>query len=292
MNSERTIAALGLFDGVHKGHRSLLDIALAGKKEGLKPAVFTFMPNAVRNKKGGGDGFIYTAEEKEYLLKKCGAELIYSPAFEEMRDMSGEDFVKNILCDRMNVSAVCCGEDFRFGKSASCGIDELRNFGRKYGFRVIAADTVLQGDTVISSGKIRKMLLDGETEKAAEFLGRPYTIFKKVTVGNQLGRTIGFPTANQVFEEGQLVPKYGVYASDVAVDGKKYRGMTNIGMKPTVNYGGMPLAETFIIGLSQNLYGTAVQTELKKFIRPEKTFSSLDELKKQIENDISEAEMT
>ena len=150
-----------------------------------------------------------------------------------------------------------------------------------------ANDVVYEGETV-SSTAIRNMLLNGDIVKAWQFLGYPYTISSTVIHGAELGRAIGFPTINQIFSKGQLVPKFGVYASQVLIDGYYYRAMTNIGMKPTVNYGGMPLAETHIIDFSGDLYGKYVRLNLMEFIRPEQKFGSLDELKRQITEDMED----
>lgn len=290
MGTRRTVAALGMFDGVHVGHRCLLELALLKLQDGMDSAIFTFRPDAVFRKKSGSEGFIYSYEEKQRILEDCGFDKIYSPSFSELCDMSGEEFVKNILVDKMRVAAVCCGEDFRFGKNASWGVDELRKFGEKYCFEVFVAKTVTLEDTVVSSGKIRRFLLDGDIKKANLFLDAPYTITKKIVKGNQIGRTIGFPTANQLFDEGQLVPKFGVYASEIIVNSRTYNGITNIGVKPTVEYDGRPLAETNVFGLERDLYECEMQVRLIDFIRPECEFASLDELKAQIQNDIKAAE--
>lgn len=281
MEKRKSAVALGLFDGVHLGHRAVLNIVV---ESGLMPSVFTFNPETVAVK--SSLGYIYNKEEKDRLLAECGIEQIYSVDFSDVCGLNGEEFVKNILIDRLNTGFVCCGNNFKFGKNASCGIAELYELGKKYGFEVkIADDVVYEGETV-SSTAVRNMLLNGDTVRAWQFLGEPYTISKEVVHGAELGRTIGFPTINQVFSKGQLVPKFGVYASRVLIDGYYYRAVTNIGMKPTVNYDGIPLAETHIIDFSGDLYDRNIDTEIMEFIRPEQKFGSVDELKKQIAEDI------
>lgn len=284
MNIKKSAVALGFFDGVHLGHRAVIELAVKQEKNGLVPSVFTFNPEAVSGRKSD-DGYIYSSGEKSELLSECGIDNIFSVSFEEVCNLSGEEFVKKILIDKMNTEFVCCGNDFRFGSSASCGTDDLREFGKRYGFEVRTADDVKSEGEIISSTKIRKFLLDGDVVKAHHFLGRRYTINKEVVHGNHLGNTIGFPTVNQIFDKGQLVPKFGVYASDVCINGNYYKAITNIGMKPTVNYGGMPLAETYIDGFSGDLYGKTIQVNLYEFIRPEQKFASVDELKQQIAED-------
>ncbi|MBO5164085.1 MAG: bifunctional riboflavin kinase/FAD synthetase [Ruminococcus sp.] len=280
MNKRKSAVALGLFDGIHLGHRAVLNIAA---ESGLVPSVFTFDPETVAVK--SSLGYIYNKEEKDRLLADCGIEQVYSVDFGDVCGLSGEEFVKNILIDRLNAGFVCCGNDFRFGKNASCGIAELCELGKKYGFDVCIADDVMYEGETVSSTAVRNMLLNGDTVRAGQFLGEPYTIGKEVVHGAELGRTIGFPTINQVFGKGQLVPKFGVYATDVLIGGRWRRAITNIGIKPTVNYVGIPLAETHIIDFSGDLYGKNLRVRLLEFIRPEQKFDSVDELKRQIAED-------
>ena len=276
----RTAAALGLFDGVHLGHRAVLRAAAEQSAKGLLPCVFTFPPLFAARK--GGAGYIYDDEEKNFMLtESCGIEKIFSHSFADICGMDGESFAREILRGEMNAAFVCCGGDFRFGIGASCGIRELRSFGEKYGFTVQAVDDVYCGGRRVSSTEIRLMLTAGDMEGADAFLGRPYTIMKNVSRGAQLGRTIGFPTANQVFGEGQLVPRFGAYASKAMINGKWYPSVTDIGRKPTVDYGGAPLAETYIHGFSGELYGSSLHVELLRFLRPEMRFGSVEELKRQ-----------
>ena len=148
-------------------------------------------------------------------------------------------------------------------------------------------EDVMKDNIKISSTEIRNLLLNGEIEKANQFLGQPYQIWQEVTHGAQLGRTIGFPTVNQLFEEGQLVPKFGVYASETTLpDGRKFHSLTNIGIKPTVKYAGLPLAETYLKDFSGNLYGERITVQLFRFIRPEKKFTSVKALTEQMTKDL------
>ena len=284
MAKTRTSVALGLFDGVHLGHRAVLKTAAAQKMNGLTPCAFTFPPESTAGKNAE---YIYSDKEKQMLLtSSCDIAKIFSPQFSEICMMDGDTFARNILRKELNAAYVACGKDFRFGKDAAWGIDELAGFGRKYGFTVQAVDDVCCGNERVSSTAVRKLLQKGELRRANLFLGEPYMIMKEISSGAQLGRTIGFPTANQLFSKGQLVPAYGVYASRTLYEGKWYPSMTNIGIKPTVSYGGAPLAETYISGFSGDLYGKTVQVVLLDFIRPEKRFSDLDEPKQQIRRDV------
>jgi riboflavin kinase/FMN adenylyltransferase len=288
MENNKTAVALGMFDGVHLGHRAVLRAAFEQKKQGLIPCAFTFPPESTANK--GASGYIYSESEKSLLLSRdCGIERVFSPRFEDICGMDGGCFAQDILCGEMNAAFVCCGRDFRFGKGAACGVDELRSFGERYGFTVQTVEDVYCGGERVSSTAVRELLISGELSRANAMLGKPYIIAKDVSRGAQLGRTIGFPTANQLFGEGQLVPRYGVYASRAHVNGKTYPSITDIGVKPTVEYGGAPLAETYIHGFSGDLYGSPLIVELCGFIRPETKFGSLDELKGQIDADIKSA---
>ena len=288
MEKKYSAVALGLFDGVHLGHRAVLKAASDCKQQGMTACAFTF-PSRSAAKKGTG-GFIYGDDEKAAILTgECGIERIYSPPFADICGMDGAEFAERILRGELNAAFVCCGNDFRFGKGASCGIAELRSFGERYGFRVETVEDVLCGGERVSSTLIRRLLAEGSIERANTLLGSPYTIMKTVSRGAQLGRTIGFPTANQLFDEGQQVPAYGVYASVTHIDGKSFPSMTDIGMKPTVNYGGAPIAETYIHGFSGDLYGSPLRVSLKRFIRPEMKFSSLEELREQINRDMEAA---
>lgn len=284
--TEKTSVALGLFDGIHLGHRKVLELAIKNAEKDYIPAVFTFEPHTVLKKPTGCDGYIYTAAEKLRVLKNMGFRYVYSPDFSDICGLSGEEFARDILAGRMNAASVCCGSNFRFGKKASCGITELCEYGKKYGFEVYVAEDEFFEGTIVSSGEIRRFLINGDIKQANRLLGASYAVSAEVVAGAALGRTIGFPTANQLFEDNQLVPKFGVYRAETEIDGITYRAMTNIGTKPTVNYGGKPLAETYISGFSGDIYGRTIQVRLLEFIRPEKKFSSVDELKKQISEDL------
>ena len=281
-----TYAALGLFDGVHLGHRAVLGRACERHREGLVPVAFTFPPETAAGKSGGEAGYIYGEKLKHRLMKECGIVDIICPPFDEVRGLTGEEFARDILAGRMNAVSVCCGSDFRFGRGASCGTDELKKFGERFGFRVnIVPDVGLGGETV-SSSRIRELLTQGDIVRANELLGEPYTICAPVAHGSEIGRTIGYPTANQLFEVGQLVPRAGAYVSETLVDGTWRRSMTNIGVKPTVGYDGRPLAETYITDFSGDIYGSELNVRLLEFIRPEERFGSVEELREQIAADI------
>jgi len=290
MESTRTAVALGLFDGVHLGHRAVINAALAQKKNGLSSLVFTFEPDCVLRKAGGTQGYIYTKTEKEILLcEQIGVDEIVSPPFERLCCLSGEEFADEILCRQLRAAHVCCGNDFRFGKNAACGAKELMDFGKRFGFEVEVISPVEYGGSIVSSSRVRELLLKGDITLANELLGFNYFINAEVSNGNHIGRTINFPTINQEFSDGQLIPKFGVYSTLTNVGGKVMPSVTNVGVKPTIEGVRRPLAETHIIGYNGDLYGKNADVCFKSFIRPEIKFASLDELKAQINKDILSA---
>lgn len=284
--SDKTSVALGIFDGVHLGHREILNTAESYTCDGLSFAVFTFNTSSVENKHGKPYKYLYTENQKNYILNGLGAKFIYSPKANRIMGMSGEEFAAEILKKKMNAAIVVCGENFRFGKGASCGVLELENFGNKYGFKVKICKILEKDGEKISSERIKEYLKNGGIENANKLLGRNFFIMGKVVCGNRLGRTISFPTINQLFERGQVIPKNGVYAASCEIDGKAYGAVTNIGVKPTLEENIKPLAETHILDFCGDLYGKCVKTDIIGFLREEKKFSSLNMLKKQIEKDI------
>ena len=287
MENKRSAVALGIFDGVHLGHRAVINAALAQRENGLSAAVFTFDPECVIRKAGGSSGYIYTKAEKDMILREqMGVDSVFSPPFESLCGLSGEEFARDILAERMGAAHVCCGEDFRFGRKASCGAEELKGFGERFGFEVEIVGQVEADGCAVSSSRIRELLLAGDIPAANRLLGSDYFINAEVTDGNHIGRTMDFPTINQSFGDGQLVPRYGVYATITETDGKAFSSVTNVGVKPTIEGVRRPLAETHIIGYSGDLYGKTVRVSFRDFVRSERKFGSLDELKMQIYADI------
>lgn len=278
---EKTAAALGIFDGVHCGHRLVISSAVSYK--GLAPAVFTFRTESVNFKHGRPFEYIYTNEQKLRILEKLGIKYALSPDFSTLQDMDGEEFVREVLCGKMNVGAVVCGENFRFGKNASCGTDELKNLGEKYGFEV---QVIKLSDNGFSSEKYRAMLREGKVHETYALGCGMYTLYGEVVLGNRLGRTLDFPTINQIFGEKQLVPRKGVYHTLTGIDGKTYNSITNIGVKPTVEKNIKPLAETHILDYCGDLYGRKIEVQFMDFVRDEKKFDTIDELKRQVFADI------
>lgn len=282
----KTSAALGIFDGVHLGHRKILNAARSFSNEKRSFAVFTFNTLSIKNKHGKPYKYIYTEEQKNQILESLGVEYIYSPEAELLMNMSGEEFAKKILKEKMNVEVVVCGENFRFGKGASCGVTELEKYGDMYGFKVECCDLLKVDEKTVSSGNIKENLKNGKISYANKLLGQKYFLNGKVMNGNRIGRTLNFPTINQFYEDGQLIPKFGAYISSCKLSGKEFAAVTNIGIKPTVEKSSVkPISETHIIGFSGDLYGKNIKVDFSEFLRDEQKFPSLNHLKEQILKD-------
>lgn len=279
VTNDNTAVALGIFDGVHRGHRQVLEKAFSHSE--LKKAVFTFNTQTV-DSKGSDYKMLITNSFKKKLIDRAGADYIYSPDFYKLKMMPAEDFARDILKGALHAEVAVCGEKFRFGHMAEGDSDALVRYGRKFGFSVEIVERLDDNGTRISSSLIRKLVSKGEIEKANKLLGYNYGYCLDVIHGNEIGRTWDFPTINQLIPDGLVLPRFGVYVSNVHVDGRQYTGVTNIGVKPTVEHDIKPLAETFIVGYDGDLYGREIEIELYEFIRPERKFDSFDELRAEI----------
>lgn len=282
-----TAIALGKFDGIHLGHQLLIDGLNREKLRGQKALVFTFGNNPNSVLAGGSKKNIYTSEEKAFYFANLGIDVLLEyPFTKEFAALSPEDFVYQCLVKQLGVRSIYVGEDFRFGKGRMGNVPLLKSFGETYHFEVNAlAKKTLHGK-VVSSTMIRDML-ESHFHIANEMLGNPYFIYGEVVHGEHLGHTIGYPTMNQNIPDQKLIPAYGVYASRILVDGYYYKGISNLGKKPTIQGKHQVGLETHILDYSGNLYGKKIQTELLYFIRPEEKFPNVGALKKQIENDIN-----
>lgn len=282
----RSAVALGVFDGVHLGHRTVIDKAVELGSGELRSVVFTFRQGSVTNK---GSVRLLSDEDKTYRLAQRRVDLICSPDLGDVRDMPPEVFVRDILAARLNCRYTVCGEDFRFGKGAAGNAQLLRELGEKYGFEAVVLNKLALGGETVSSTVIKEHIARGEIVRANELLGYRFGYRLPVIHGRELGRTWDFPTINQLLPEGIVMPRYGVYCSRVKTGGKAYTGVTNIGVKPTVGTENAPLAETYIIGFGGDLYGKTVQVSLERFLRPEQRFESIEALRAQIARDTDEA---
>lgn len=271
-------AALGSFDGLHLGHHQVIGNTFSSS--GLRPAVVTFQQNPSASLQKKPVPLLTTNEQKLALLEEIGMDTVYLLPFDQIRDMEPEAFVE-ILYRVCRVRKLCCGFNFRFGKNGRGDAALLETLCRQWKIELCVVPPVLVGGEAVSSTRIRSYLEEGNVQQAGQLLGRPFGYDFEVTHGRQLGRTWGTPTINQPFPQGYVLPRFGVYASLVTIEGKKYYGVTNIGIKPTVG-SDRALSETWIPEFSGDLYGKKVPVELLDFIRPEKKFDSLDQLKNEI----------
>lgn len=288
----KTAVAVGLFDGLHIGHKRVIGTAVKISEENINisPAVFTFETHSVTTK-GGSIKQILSDELKHEFLDDLCVEYLFSPDFNYIRDLSPIEFVEKVLCGKLNAAYVVCGVDFRFGKGASADASVLKAFCNALGIEVfVISDVTEKNGKRISSTMIRTLISDGEIDTVNSLLGYNYQIKMPVAHGKKLGRTIDFPTINQYFPEYQVIPKFGVYASVIEYNGLFFKGITNVGIKPTVQDSNTPLAETYIMGFDGDLYGKIVRLSLISFVRPEKKFADITELSLQIHEDIKAVE--
>lgn len=285
-NSPTTVT-LGTFDGVHLGHKKIIERLTQHSPEKHQSLVLTFFPHPRMVLQEKSDiKLLNTIQEKADLLEKAGLQnLIIHPFDQSFSQLSAEEFVKTILVDQFNVGKIIIGHDHRFGKNRSADIHDLIAFGQKYHFDVeqISAEEI--DEVSISSTKIRNALYDGNIHLANEYLGYNYFLTGIVVKGKQLGRTIGFPTANlKIEEEYKLIPQNGVYVVKSTIDQKEVFGMMNIGTNPTVG-GQFQTIETNFLDFSGDLYDKELKIELLYRIRSEEKFTSIEALKQQISKD-------
>lgn len=284
---EKTAVTLGKFDGLHRGHKKLLNQVLRKREEGYLSAIFTFDMPPKNVLKGTNGRMILTNEERTMLLKKYGVDILFEcPFTKEIASMDPEQFVVNILIEQMNAGYIVVGSDFKFGHERSGDIYLLDRLSRKYNFKLLVLAKEQYEGRDISSTYIREVLKEGQMELATTLLGYPYFVTGEVVKGKQLGRTLGVPTVNQLPRENKLLPPNGVYASRTVLDGKIYNSMTNIGVRPTVEETQVRNVETYIFDFAEDIYGRDVKVELLSFERPEMKFDSVEALKAQLNADM------
>lgn len=285
----KTSVTLGKFDGVHLGHRMLMDKVLAAKKDGCIPTVFTFdkFPSQVLRHETMTS--ILVEDEKEQLLEELGIErYVLFPFHEKTASMEPEEFVEEILVKTMQVKELFVGTDFRFGKERKGDVTLLNKLAKQYDFAFEAVEKRMYEGAEVSSTRIRDCIVHGQMEDAAAMLGMPYQVSGEIIHGKNLGHKIGVPTINQAVPDGKILPRLGVYCAKVMVDGKEYQGIANVGSKPTVQNEPVYGVETHLFDCSEDLYGKQAKTELLSFVRPEQKFGSVEELRRQLELDKSE----
>lgn len=281
------VIALGNFDGVHSGHSFLIEKAVSKAKElNTRCAVFTFKtnPHSENNK-----NFLLTDNnEKCRIFKDLGVDFVFFENFEDVKELSPEEFVYDVLVKKFDCPLAFCGFNFHFGNKGSGNADRLLQLMKSQNRQAVIIPEITVDGTCVSSTTIRAFVENGEIEKANRLLGRPFSVFSHTQHGKGLGKTLGFPTVNQEFPPDTVIPQSGVYVSKTSIDGKEYSSISNIGSRPT--FGGKCInIETFIFDFSENLYNKSPRVSLYKKIRNEIKFNSEKELQQAVEKDISEA---
>ena len=280
-NLNNTAVALGKFQGLHKGHMLLIEEVLRlSYEEDLNSVVFTIdMPQ---------EKAINLPVERYHILEDCGIDYNVSCEFsKEFASMSPREFVENILINKLDAKYVVVGTDFRFGNKRAGDVSLLKSYGEEYGFFVVAIDKLAIDDIIVSSTYIRELISVGNMKAVSRYMGRDYFIKGKVMRGKQLGRTIGFPTANIIPDSSKLLPPFGAYYTEVEVDGSIYKAITNVGNNPTIDENNHITVEANIIEFSDDIYDKEITIYFKDFVRGEMKFTDIEELKKQLEIDRS-----
>ena len=278
-HAERMIA-LGVFDGIHIGHRTVLSQAMMD--HALSPAVFTFCN--MYTKTGGS---LQTDEQRRDMLDVLGFTDVFEADFTAIKDMQPDAFV-DMLVRELGAKAIVCGFNFHFGKGGAGDTALLKTLCDRHGIDLFVMPAVEVDGQAVSSTRIKQALQIGDMQTLLRLQSRPFSITATVADGQKLGRTIGSPTINQPLPDGIALPRFGVYASLAVVDGCAHPAVTNIGVRPTVG-SDKPLAETYILDFEQDIYGKEVKTEFVRFLRPEQTFASVEALTAQIQEDIAAA---
>ncbi len=281
----QTAVTIGKFDGFHLGHRSLLAEVLKEKENGLASCVISFSTVV-----DGGRKLIYTKEEQRKLCESLGIDVLAEYVLDEsLREMTAEQFVSEILCKKLQAKVIVAGEDFRFGKGRAGDVALLQRLEETYGYRTVCVSKVTEESVRISSTGIRVLLTEGNVAEANGLLGRPYAVFGEVMHGKKLGRTLGFPTMNLIPSAEKLLPAYGVYVTRTKVDGQWVSGITNIGLRPTVDSDKQVSVETHLFEYEGDLYGKQVEVQFLHFLRPERKFADVEALKAAMFEDLKNA---
>lgn len=283
-----TAIALGKFDGIHRGHRMLLEQVKNWQRQGLTGVMFTFSEAGSRL---GVQKRIDSRDEKFRKAEAVGIDILLEYPFTKgFSAMEPESFVAEVLIKQLGVKAVAVGTDFRFGRNRSGDADLLVSLGERYGFRVMVFDKLMENQNEISSSLIRSEIEAGHMEQVYSYMGQGYSVWGEVVHGRALGSSIGIPTANQWIAPEKLLPPFGVYAARILWKDRIYYGISNLGCKPTVSEDQLVGLETYIFNFQQDIYGEWIEVELLHFIRPERKFQSVEELVEQMQEDIAKAE--
>jgi riboflavin kinase/FMN adenylyltransferase len=283
------VVTIGTFDGVHLGHRKIIArIKELADEIGGETVILTFFPHPrmILHPEDESIKLINTINEKADLLEKLGVDhLIITPFSRDFSNQTAEGYIRDVLVNKIGTKKIVIGYDHRFGKDRQGGLDDLLKLGPVYGFDVVEIPEQDINDVAVSSTRIRNALLEGKIELANEFLGYPFYITGKVVRGDQIGRQIGYPTANIVIEERyKLIPSDGIFAAKINIQGKLYKGMAYIGSRPTIN-GVSRNIEINIFDFNHEIYNEQVTLQFYNYVRGDVKFNGLDELKVQLAQD-------
>ncbi|MCL1987160.1 MAG: bifunctional riboflavin kinase/FAD synthetase [Firmicutes bacterium] len=285
-SQENTVIAIGKFEALHKGHASLIETTIKyAQQNNAKSCAMHFMPNPVKVLHNNSYKPLFTKEE--HLLLLSDYNLDYSIPFifdKRIADLTPFEFC-NLIKQQFNCSALIIGEEFRFGRNRSGGLETLEELSQALNIKLLIVPSIKHDLTKISSSQIRRYLEKSQIRQANEMLNRPFLIMGTVKQGRQLGRTIGFPTANITPKLDKFLPPNGVYITQIILDGTRFDGVTNIGTNPTVTNETTCKVETYIFDFDKDIYGKEIIVEFYEFIRPEQTFSGLNTLKAQMLDD-------
>lgn len=286
-SSRKTILTLGTFDGVHVGHRKIIEqLTQIAKANALESVVLTFFPHPRMVLQDADIKLLNTMDEKTALMAELGVDhFIIHPFDKEFSRLTAEEFVSEILVEKLQISKIIIGYDHRFGRNRNANIDDLIIFGAHYGFDVIQISAQEIEAVSVSSTKIRNALNEGQIALANQYLTQPYILSGTVETGRGIGKTIQFPTANLKIDSSfKLIPKNGVYAIQSFFNNQLLKGMMNIGTNPTVD-GTHVSIEIHFFDFDLNIYGQSIQIQMLHFIREEQKFESLEALQNQLMRD-------
>ncbi len=286
-NIKNTSLALGFFDGIHKGHQKVLTDALKLSKElGTKSVVLTFKNHPVEVLYDVIPEFITTYEERIEIFKQMGFDAVIMADFtKDIAHMPADEYFRKIILN-FEPKSISLGYNHKFGANQSGDCDFLENISRRYDFILSVAEPVKNKNEITSSTLIRNSIKDGDVQKASRLLGSPYKVKNVVIHGAKRGRELNFPTANLMFPDKKIVPKFGVYAGCAIVNGKTFDAIANVGLRPTFGDIQVPLLEVHILKFNADIYGKVLEFEFLRKIRDEIKFTNVDKLKEQILRDI------
>lgn len=285
--TEPTVISLGKFDGIHRGHELLMEQLFAKKEEGLATVIFTFDIPPRKNVEQVETKVLTTNQEKLHIFERMGIDyLIECPFTKEIMCMEPEAFIQ-MLTEKFHVKCIVSGDDFHFGHNRRGDYRMLQQCAVRYGYEALVVKKAQEDGRDISSTFVRERIAEGDIEKANHLLGYRYFVEDVVSHGKKLGRTLGIPTINQIPPKEKLLPPFGVYITEVFVDGESYYGVTNVGRKPTIEGENPVGVETHLLDFSNDVYGKKATVEFISRVREERKFSSVEALKAQMMNDIA-----